>query len=167
MQSRDNQVNFEFFTKGFFAHRYVDPLTLVVAPAFLQETPLLILVAALAGTAVVVAATRAAVPSTTRTLRNMKTSVDDVLILANRLAHIKEVSREIRVNYRCLTRRFIPTRLTNDLGIREITPTKSLYCHPGIDTGLPARASFQAFATSASEFSHINSGSPAIFIRPR
>jgi hypothetical protein len=76
MQSSDNQVSLAFFTRGFLAQRYVEPLTFVVAPDFLQETPLLILVAALAGTTVIEAATRAAAPITTSTLRNIKTSVE-------------------------------------------------------------------------------------------
>jgi hypothetical protein len=49
---------------------------LVVAPAFEQATPLLTFVAALAGTAVSEAATSTAAPAATRTLRNMKTSID-------------------------------------------------------------------------------------------
>jgi hypothetical protein len=72
MQSSESQVRFEFFTNGFFAQRYEDPLTFVVWPAFLQATPLLTLVAALAGTAVIDASTSAAAPATTMALRNMK-----------------------------------------------------------------------------------------------
>jgi hypothetical protein len=75
-QSSESQVSFEFLINGFFAHLYEEPLTLVVAPAFEQATPLLIFVAALAGTAVSEAATSVAAPATRRTLRNMKTSID-------------------------------------------------------------------------------------------
>ena len=166
-QSSDNQVNLEFFTSRFLAHLYEEPLTLVVAPDLVHETPLLILVAALAGTVVVEAATRTAAPNATRVLRYMKTSIEYGSILASSEVDMLHESRENRVNYLCLIRRFIPTRLTNDRGAREIKPSKSLYCHPGIETGFPARASLQAFATTSSEFSHINCGSPAIFIRPR
>jgi hypothetical protein len=72
MQSSESQVSFEFFTNGFFAQRYEEPLTFVVWPDFLHATPLLIFVAAPAGTAVIDASTRAVAPATTMALRNMK-----------------------------------------------------------------------------------------------
>jgi hypothetical protein len=70
----------------------------VVCPAFLQATPLLTLVAALAGTAVIDASTRAVAPATTMALRNMKTSIDDDDILANEWLHIGDASGEKHVN---------------------------------------------------------------------
>jgi hypothetical protein len=97
-QSSDNQVSFEFLTNGFFAQRYEEPLTFVVWPAFLQATPLLTLVAALAGRAVIDASTRAVAPATTMALRNMKTSIDDGVILANECLHIGDASGEKHVN---------------------------------------------------------------------
>jgi hypothetical protein len=71
---------------------------LVVAPDFEQAPPLLTFVAAVAGTAVSEAATSAAVPATTRTLRNMKTSIDGEAILPIRRVHLMDVSRENRVS---------------------------------------------------------------------
>ena len=70
----------------------------MVWPAFLQATPLLTLVAALAGTAVIDASTRAVAPATTMALRNMKTSIDDDVILANEWLHIGDASGEKHVN---------------------------------------------------------------------
>jgi hypothetical protein len=49
--SRVSHVNFVLDTRGFFAHLYVFPLTLVVAPDFVHATPFETLGAALAGTA--------------------------------------------------------------------------------------------------------------------
>jgi hypothetical protein len=97
-QSIDSQVSFAFLTNGFFAQRYEDPLTFVVAPDFLHATPLLTLVAATAGTAVIDASTRAVAPATTMALRNMKTSIDDEPMLANQRAEFWEEGREKHVN---------------------------------------------------------------------
>jgi hypothetical protein len=45
-QSVESHVSFEFLTIVFFAHRYLNPETVVVAPDFEQAVPLLIFAAA-------------------------------------------------------------------------------------------------------------------------
>jgi hypothetical protein len=70
-QSVESHVNFEFFTVGFLAHLYVPLLVFDVAPDFEQGTPLLILAAALAGTAVTTPAINRAANDEDAILRNM------------------------------------------------------------------------------------------------
>ena len=71
-QSIDSHVNFAFFTSGFFAHLYVPPLVLVVAPDFLHATPLEILVAASAGTAIITPPATMSATEIEAILRSMK-----------------------------------------------------------------------------------------------
>ena len=71
MQSIDSQVNLVLDTRGFFAHRYVPRLVLVVCPDFLQATPLEILVAASAGRATITPPATTSATEKDAILRNM------------------------------------------------------------------------------------------------
>jgi hypothetical protein len=80
MQSALRHVSFAFFCKAYFVQRKVSPPDLVVAPALEQGVPFLT-VAALAGAAPKASAMRSEAVAAAMTLRNMKTSVVNVLII--------------------------------------------------------------------------------------
>ncbi len=70
-QSADNQVNLVLEVVGFFAHLYVPAEVFTVAPAFVHETPLDILVAACAGAEMVNPPAMRTATESEEILRNM------------------------------------------------------------------------------------------------